>query len=85
MTDKPIVAIPSDDPPQCQGSPWLAKLSEKAEVRLFTDRAADFEEQIERVRGASAIINSRSYTQWHREAIEQLPELGHITASARTP
>ena len=79
MTDKPIVAIPSDDPPQCQGSPWLAKLSEEAEVRLFTDRPADFEEQIERVRGASAIINSRSYTQWQREAIEQLPELGHIT------
>ena len=79
MTDKPIVAIPSDDPPQCQGSPWLAKLSEVAEVRLFTDRPADFEEQIERVRGASAIINSRSYIQWQREAIERLPELGHIT------
>lgn len=57
----------------------MAKLSEKAEVRLFTDRPTDFEEQIERVRGASAIINSRSYTQWQREAIEQLPELGHIT------
>ena len=79
MTDKPIVAIPSDDPPQCQGSPWLAKLSEVAEVRLFNDRPADFEEQIERVRGASAIINSRSYIQWGREAIERLPELGHIT------
>ena len=79
MTDKPIVAIPSDDPPQCQGSPWLAKLSEVAEVRLFTDRPADFEEQIERARGASAIINSRSYIQWQREAIERLPELGHIT------
>ena len=79
MPDKPIVAIPSDDPPQCQGSPWLATLSEKAEVRLFTDRPTDFEEQIERVRGASAIINSRSYIQWQREAIEQLPELGHIT------
>lgn len=57
----------------------MAKLSEKAEVRLFTDRPADFEEQIQRVRGASAIINSRSYIQWQREAIEQLPELGHIT------
>lgn len=57
----------------------MAKLSEEAEVRLFTDRPADFEEQIERVRGAKAIINSRSYTQWQREAIEQLPELGHIT------
>ena len=57
----------------------MAKLSEVAEVRLFTDRPADFEEQIERVRGASAIINSRSYIQWQREAIERLPELGHIT------
>ena len=79
MTDKPIVAIPSDDPPQCQGSPWLAKLGEKAEIRLFMDRPVDFEEQIDRVRGASAIINSRSYVQWPREALEQLPELGHIT------
>ena len=79
MTDKPIVAIPSDDPPQCQGSPWLAKLGEKAEIRLFMDRPVDFEEQIDRVRGASAIINSRSYIQWPREALVQLPELGHIT------
>ncbi len=79
MNDKPIVAIPSDDPPQCQGSPWLAKLGEKAEIRLFMDRPIDFEEQIDRVRGASAIINSRSYIQWSRKALEQLPELGHIT------
>ena len=79
MTEKPIVAIPSDDPPQCQGSPWLAKLGEKAEIRLFADQPTDFEEQIDRVRGASAIINSRSYVQWRREALEQLPELGHIT------
>ena len=79
MTYKPIVAIPSDDPPQCQGSPWLAKLGEEAEIRLFMDRPIDFEEQIDRVRGASAIINSRSYVQWPRKAIERLPELGHIT------
>ncbi len=79
MTDKPIVAIPSDDPPQCQGSAWLAKLGEKAEIRLFMDRPIDFEEQMDRVRGASAIINSRSYIQWPRKALEQLPELGHIT------
>ena len=79
MIEKPIVAIPSDDPPQCQGSPWLAKLGEKAEIRLFMDRPIDFEEQIDRVRGASAIINSRSYVQWPRKAIEQLPDLGHIT------
>ncbi len=43
------------------------------------DRPVDFEEQIDRVRGASAIINSRSYVQWPREALEKLPELGHIT------
>ena len=57
----------------------MAKLREKAEVRLFSDRPFDFEEQMQRVRGATAIINSRSYIQWPREAIEQLPDLGHIT------
>ena len=57
----------------------MAKLGEGAEIRLFMDRPIDFEEQIDRVRGASAIINSRSYVQWPRKAIEQLPELGHIT------
>ena len=57
----------------------MAKLGEEAEIRLFMDRPIDFEEQIDRVRGASAIINSRSYVQWPRKAIEQLPELGHIT------
>ena len=57
----------------------MAKLGDEAEIRLFMDRPIDFEEQIDRVRGASAIINSRSYVQWPRKAIEQLPELGHIT------
>ncbi len=76
---RPIVAIPSDDPPQCQGSPWVDKLRERAEVRLFTNRPADFSEQLERVKGAAAIINSRSYVQWQREALERLPDLRMIT------
>lgn len=79
MTGKPIVVIPSDDPVQCQGSMWIEKLKQRAEVRLFADRVPSVEEQLRRARGATAIINSRSYVKWPDSVLEKLPELRFIT------
>ncbi len=79
MARKPVVVIPSDDPAQCQGSPWTEKLKQRAEVRLFTDRVRDVEEQVRRVQGATAIINSRSYVKWPDEVMARLPDLRFIT------
>ncbi len=79
MSERPVVVIPSDDPAQCQGSPWIEKLKERAEVRLFTDRPGCLEEQIARVADATAIINSRSYIEWKADILAQLPALRFIT------
>ncbi len=79
LPDRPIVAIPSDDPPQIQGSSWLELLDKRAEIRLFTDRVAGLEEQLERVAGAHVVINSRSYLRWTDEAFARLPDLRFIT------
>lgn len=79
MPDKPIVVIPSDDPAQCQGSAWLTKLAEKAEVRLFTDRCTTVDEQLKRAKDAVAVINSRSYLRWPEEVMAKLPSLKFIT------
>lgn len=76
---KPIVVIPSDDPVQCQGSPWIKKLEQRGEVRLFKDRVPNVEEQIKRAAGAVALINSRSYVKWPESVIARLPDLKFIT------
>lgn len=79
MTRKPIVVVPSDDPAQCQGSAWIDKLRASAEVRLFTDRVPNVEEQVRRAHGAVAIINSRSYVKWPEAVLTRLPDLKFIT------
>jgi D-3-phosphoglycerate dehydrogenase len=79
MPGRPIVVIPSDDPAQCQGSPRLDALRARAEVRLYTDRVPNVEEQLRRAQGAAAIINSRSYVKWPGEVLAKLPELKFIT------
>lgn len=79
MPDLPIVVVPSDDPPQCQGSPRLDVFEGRAEVRLFTDRASTPQAKVERVKGATAIINSRSYVEWREADFEKLPDLKFIT------
>jgi hypothetical protein len=50
-----------------------------ADVRIFTDRCVSFDQQIERARGATAIINSRGYIKWQEEAFALLPDLKFIT------
>lgn len=79
MSNQPIVVIPSDDPPQCLGSPRLNKLRRVAEVRLYDSRAIGFDEKIKRAAGASAIINSRGYVKWGEREFDLLPDLKFIT------
>jgi phosphoglycerate dehydrogenase-like enzyme/predicted dehydrogenase len=76
---RPLVVIPSDDPPQIGDSPQLKRLEDWAEVRLFRDRAETADEQLRRARGAEVIINSRGYLKWPRELLAQLPSLKMIT------
>lgn len=77
--DRPIIVIPSDDPPQMAGSPHLERLREFGEVAFFDSRPADESEQIARARDAVVLINSRSQMRWPGSVLRQLPKLRMIT------
>ena len=77
--DRPLVVVPSDDPAQCQGSPRIAELEAVAEVKIFPTRCESFDEQIERAKGATTIINSRSYLEWRDDSFELLPDVRFIS------
>ena len=71
--------VPGDDPPQLQGSSHLDRLAPYGEVELFTDLSANMDEQMERVRGAQVILNTRGSVKWPAEALRALPELRMIS------
>ena len=67
--------VPGDDPPQIQGSPHLERLKPYGEVAVYTDRPPTIGEQLERVRDAHVVINSRGALKWPAEALRALPKL----------
>ena len=78
MTDRPAIVVPGDEPPQIADSPELERLSERAEVVVYRDRPADYEQKISRVRDAQIILSSRSAIIWHEKELRALPELKMI-------
>jgi D-3-phosphoglycerate dehydrogenase len=74
------IVVPGDDPPQVQGSPRLARLEAYGEVTVYRDRPGSVEEQLERARDATVLLNSRSQVRWPGEMLRQLPSLRFITA-----
>ena len=79
MTPKPVVVIPGDDPPQCQGSPQLDRLQSLAEVVLYPTRPESRQEKIRRARQADVLINSRNSVKWPADVLQALPDLKMIT------
>lgn len=75
MSNRPLIVMPGDDPPQMQGSPQLDRLKEHADVEMYTDRPADVAEQLQRVADADVIINTRGQVKWPAEVLQQLPKL----------
>ena len=67
--------VPGDYPRQIEGSAHLERLEPYGEVVLYTDRPATMEQQLERVKDANFIINSRGAVKWPRESLQQLPKL----------
>ena len=78
MSDRPIVVVPGDDPPQIADSPELQRLSERAEVIVYRDHPANNDEKMARVRDAKAILSSRSSVTWREAELRALPNLGLI-------
>ncbi len=73
------IVVPGDDPPQIQGSSHLDRLKAYGETIVHTDRPAGMDEQLERVRDAEIIINSRGAVKWHADALKALPKLRMIS------
>ena len=76
---RPVIVIPGDDPPQIAGSPHLERLRHHGDVVLHDTRPRDVEEQVERARKATAILNSRGQVKWPGEALRRLPDLEMAT------
>ena len=73
-----LIVIPDDFPPVYSGRPELAELHALGELRLYSSRAGSRAALLERLHGARAIINVRSYTVLDAEMLAALPDLRHI-------
>ncbi len=82
MSERHLVVIPGDYPPQCQGSPQLDRLQQYGEVRLFEDVPKSLDEQVERAKDATVLINSRSIVKWPAAVLRQLPRLRMVSLCA---
>jgi phosphoglycerate dehydrogenase-like enzyme len=71
------VVIPDDFPPTYVDldQPDLARLRPRADVRLYTTRAADRAELFERIASGDVLINVRAYTALDEEAFAHAPQL----------
>ena len=67
--------VPGDYPRQIAGSAHLVRLEPYGEAVLYTDLPATMEQQLERVKDANVIMNSRGAVKWPRESLQQLPKL----------
>lgn len=70
---RPRIVIPGDDPVMIGDSPHLDRLREVADVELHRDRPRDESEQVERVRGADILLNSRGLLHWPAHLLQQIP------------
>lgn len=74
-----MFVVPGDDPPQIQGSPHLDRLKSYGKVVLHTDRPSSFEDQLNRVKDAHVLINTRGSVRWQEPILRKLPKLRMIT------
>ena len=79
MPERVKIVVPGDNPHQIDGSPRLASLEPYGDVTVYTDRPTSFEQQVERLQGATILLNSRGAVKWPGEVLRQLPTLKFIT------
>jgi D-3-phosphoglycerate dehydrogenase len=82
MTNKPLIVIPGDEPIQCKGSFHLSRLSEYGTIKLYENLPKTMDEQVERVKDATVIINSRSSVKWSKKTLVGLNKLKLIALCA---
>ena len=79
VSERALIVVPGDDPVQIGDSRQLDRLRERGEVRVYDDRPASLAEQVERLRDADVLLNSRGQIKWPQNALTQLPKLSMIT------
>lgn len=72
------IVIPDDFPPAYAGTAEVESLRELGKVEVFSTRAQSRDELLQRLRGAHALLNVRSYTSLDADTLAQLPDLAHI-------
>ncbi|SRR5581483_11802996 len=78
-SERVVIVIPGDDPPQLQGSPHLDRLRRHGRVVLYPDRPRSLDEQVARARDAVCLVNTRGAVRWPAEALAALPRLRMAT------
>ena len=76
---KAVIVVPGDEPIQIAGSRHLEKLKPYGQVTLFDTRPQSPEEQVERVKDAEVIMNTRGSVKWGEAEFCQLPNLKMVT------
>jgi len=79
VSDRVVIVVPGDFPPQVQGSPHLERLEPYGEVVLYTDRPKTPDEQLARARDAVCLMNTRGAVKWPAELLRALPRLRMAT------
>jgi phosphoglycerate dehydrogenase-like enzyme len=79
VSDRVVIVVPGDFPPQVQGSPHLDRLKPYGEVILYTDRPKTPDEQLARARDAVCLMNTRGAVKWPAELLRALPRLRMAT------
>ncbi len=79
-SDLPHLVIPGDIPTQIADSPQLNRLADRVRLTIHRDWPRDEAEQVERVRDADLMINSRGNMHWRRPQMEQLTNLKMLSS-----
>src|SRR5215831_10825878 len=79
VSDRVVIVVPGDFPPQVQGSPHLERLKPYGEVVLYTDRPKTAAEQLTRAKDAVCLMNTRGAVKWPAELLRALPRLRMAT------
>ncbi len=79
VSDRIVIVVPGDFPPQVQGSLHLDRLEPYGEVVLYTDRPKTVDEQLARAKDAVCLMNTRGAVKWPAELLRALPRLRMAT------
>ena len=72
---RPVVVVLDDFQNAFAGQPAIARLRERADVRLYTDHADSLDELARRLEGAVAVIPMRERTAFDAAVFERAPSL----------